>query len=353
MVQRRGWLVLLLAVLLKILLLLCATDPAINQKMERYKQSYTATLCPVEGELTDEHDQWIMLQKEQLQAANQAYQAALNQLTDGTITEMEFLEISRESKAMLSQEPVYQVLFTQYDYVREQPETRYLLYTNGWMSLLGTEKLDLLLLLVITLLVTTVFRQEYTSEMMPIFRSCRMGRSHLFYSKVLACLLIAAALTTAFYGTELLFCACHYGLPHGEYPIQSLTTFQSSGYAMSLAQLAVTVFLEKLLAGAYLSAILIFGIVAFKRPIATVFLAFCVTILPYFLFGCGVIRYLLPTPLGWLLSIGFWQATVKNSANEEVFLPLSGEQSAWVLTGTLLILLFFIQFARQKFVKPE
>src|SRR5690606_20786985 len=110
----------------------------------------------------------------------------------------------------------FKVIFDQYTYIREKPDNRYFLSTNGWDGLLSTDSLDLLFLLLLLLLVTPVFCSEFASEMDSLHLTVKKGtRVHalskvvLVFITVMALCLITSLLRYGFFQVK-------YGLENGD-----------------------------------------------------------------------------------------------------------------------------------------
>ena len=119
-------------------------------------------------------------------------------------------------------------MFEQYNGIQESKENRWFLYTNGWDGLLSHDSLNLLFFLLLLLLITPVFCQEYESGMNELIMTEPIGAKHHALHKVVLVVLAVCALCLLDNGMRFLFYDLKYGLPHGNYPLQSLSYFAKS-----------------------------------------------------------------------------------------------------------------------------
>ena len=108
---------------------------------------------------------------------------------------------------------------------------------------------------------------------------------------------------------EYSFYNAKYGLPNGNFPLQSLSIFADSTKDMTLFQgyVAVTVF--RCFGGMFLAVLLLFVSVIAKKYAQTVLAGAVSVLIPYIGLGKDVI-YRLPMPLTFLLGVDFLTGTV-------------------------------------------
>lgn len=346
LIKRKVLIIVVAAIIIKVLLLMSEYDIQINQKMENYKKGYNMYLNNVGMYITPETERYIVNEKKRINNIKEEYNRALYSLTKGMINETDFLIVSKQNKDILSVENAFNVFLSEYEYVKLDPERRCFLYTNGWCAMLGSEKLDVLLITILMFISISIFDQEYDTDMYYILKTCKNGRSKLFYAKLKLSMIISLLLSVFFLITELFFYKIKYGLPSIEAHIQSLSQFSDSSYNISLSLLTMIVFLCKIWAAEYLTIIIVWGITSFKKVSAVLLLVFTICVLPYFIFEKSIIRYIIPSPLGFFLSIGYCQATIKDKLNNDVTINIASYQSiiVFIISAMIMIILFFLSY---------
>lgn len=284
-------------------------DTPKNPDIELNSEQYAYYLNQVNGALTDEKERFFTDESKRISDANVALEKAYNDYYDGNISENELLNVSRPLEEIVKNESGFKVIFDQYSYIRENPDNRYFLSTNGWDGLLSTDSLDLLFLLLLLVLITPVFCSEFASEMDSLHLTVRKGTRVHAVSKVV---LVFMTVIVLCFLTALLkygFFQIKYGLEDGDYPLQSLSYFGTSTKSMTLFSTFI-----------WLSAIKTFGNVSFamlimlfsvwiKKYALTLFSSTTVILLPYFGLSMESAKYFLPGPLAFMVSTGFFRGS--------------------------------------------
>src|SRR5450759_2150261 len=152
------------------------------------------------------------------------------------IAEAEYITQSRALEKLVNVKDLFLTFYSQYTYAQEKPEERYLLYDDGWNGLLAQERFDWGFVLLTIVLSASVFGREYESDMRSILIATKKGDTRLIAAKfvsifatVVICSLIASLV-------EYLFFSLKFGLPHSDYPLQSLYYFKDSAFHLTLQQ---------------------------------------------------------------------------------------------------------------------
>lgn len=284
-------------------------DTPKNPDIEMNVEQYSYYLNQVKGPLSDETKQFFANESKQISDANVALEKVYNDYYEGGITERELLKVSGTLEEIVKNENGFKLIFDQYTYIRENPDNRYFLSTNGWDGLLSTDSLDLLFLLLLLILVTPVFCSEFTSEMDSLHLTVKKGTRVHAVSKVVLVLIAVIVLCVL---TSLLrygFFQLKYGLDHGNYPLQSLSYFGTSTKNITLFSTFI-----------WLSALKIFGNLSFamlimlvsvwtKKYALTLFSSTALILLPYYGLSMESSKYVLPGPLGFMISTGFFRGS--------------------------------------------
>ncbi|MBU5426896.1 hypothetical protein KQI41_10785 [Tissierella pigra] len=308
--QKGAWFILLL-VLLKILSLIIL-DNGSDIRLEADKEDYLFYLEQVKGALTEETQSFLRDESGKIASAKVKLENLYSDYYDGVIynqvmPEEELDSLSKPFEEQIEKEKGFQLIYDQYMYIRENPDNRYFLYTNGWNALLAHERLDLPMFFLLLLLIAPMFCNEYESKMDIILLSSKKGRVTLVLKKILLAFGMVTLLSLLFSLVEYTYFNFRYGLSDGDYPIQSLEYFHSSLKNMSLLGAFIRVSGYKLFGYLCFSVLIMFVSICTKKTILTLFISTSAILLPYFGLTAQWIQYLLPLPLGFMLGSGFFR----------------------------------------------
>ena len=302
--HQRGMVIVVLYLLFQFGLLLGST--ADNPDAVLHQEGYDYYLAQVSGPYTEEKAAFLEEESRRITQAKALLNSLYQEYYSGMITEPELRSRAEEYQSVLHYEGGFNVVYDQYLYVCEGKENRCFVDTNGWAGLLGTGALDLSLVLVVILLAAPVFCREYACKMDSLALTTLNGRKNYVRDKILLVLLMVSAVCLAGVALQCCFYAFRYGLPHGDYTIQSVKIFGSSTKRLSLWEAfgLLTIFR---LYGALFLALMVLAAAALSRQYAmTVFLPSVCVFIPWM----GLpkqLQYMIPFPLPFLLGTGFIQ----------------------------------------------
>ena len=314
---------------------LALSDNPVDIAMEQYKNEYEWYLEKVNGYCTDESSLYLEQEAGRIAEAKEKQSTLLENYYDGKISESEYKKESQEIEKVLEHQNGFEVIYQQYLYICENAKNRCFLQTNGWMGLLGKDTLNFILFLGILLLVTPVFCSEYSCQMDTLILTSREGRKSSLY-KLLIMIVVVLFLSLSISLIEYGFYRFKYGLPDGDYPIQSIRYFADSSKSISLLEGYVYIGLLQMFGGVFLTILLMFISVLAKRYAITLLIGAVSVIIPYIGLSKTCI-YRLPLPLPFLLGTDFFAGNIVLSD------ALMGDDKiifAEVDTATLLTLLF-------------
>ncbi len=302
MVMQRG-LLYILAALLASTIWLAATDRPQNSAMEEYREEYEWYLERLDGAYTEEKAAWLEQEAQAITQARSARSRSQESYYSGQITEEQYERQITEVNTVLAHEHGFEAVYRQYLYICENTGNRYFLNTNGWAGLFSSQTLDFPLFLVILILAAAVFCSEYSCQMDALLRTAPQSRESA-RSKAVMTLCAVFALCGGLALIRLVFFGIKYGLPHGEYPVQSIASFGGSTKNISLLAAYLLLTVLRCFGSVYLAALLLFTSVLVKKYALTVVIGVASTLIPYI----GLSRqicYRLPLPLPFLLANGF------------------------------------------------
>lgn len=343
MYYQKGILILLLCLLCRILVLL-VMDVPYDDKLEQNRESYQFYLEQIDGKLDEEKAVFLEEEAEKIAKATSDFQTQYDDIN--SMTQEEWTKRAESIAKTLENESGFDVIYEQYLYVKEEPEQRYFLYTNGWNSLLANDSLDWFTVILILALTVPVFCQEDESKMDMLLISSYRGSKYNTQKKILVVSLTAMAISIFNSITSYLFYHIKYGLPHGSYPIQSLDFFSTSEKSLTLAEAFLFVSALRVL------GCLLFGICiqllasVLKKYIVTAFSGLVLIIVPYGAGQMNSIMYHLPGPLGLMLATGYLRGTVydRKDSSQITFQGVENIEFAilLVISGTIGIFSYYV-----------
>lgn len=285
-------------------------DSPENPEIELNFHEYSFYLNHVKGQYLEKKDQFILNESNKVSTANIALQKAYEDYYDGKITKAKLVSLTLPLEKIVQYEAGFRLIFDQYMYVRENPDDRYFLYTNGWNGLLSTDDLDFLFILLLLALITPVFCQEFESKMNSLNLTVKKGTRDHALSKVVVVLLTVITLTVLNSCLRYGFFHFKYGLENGNYPLQSLSYFETSTKNISLFSTYIGITVMKIFGNISFAMLIMFVSVYIKKYAFTQFISMAVILLPYYGFTLESTKYFLPGPLGFMISIGFFRGNV-------------------------------------------
>ena len=306
MIFQRG-LLYILAVLLVSTVWLAATDRPQNSAMEEYRKEYEWYLERLDGACTEEKAAWLEQQAQAITEARNTRTRLQESYYSNQITEEQYERQLAEAGTVLAHEHGFEAVYQQYLYICENTGNRYFLNTNGWAGLFAAQTLDFPLFLAVLILATTVFCSEYSCQMDALLRTATQSRKSA-RSKAVMTLCAVFVLCGGLSLIRFVFFGMKYGLPHGEYPIQSIACFGGSTKNISLLAAYLILTVLRCFGSVYLAALLLFLSVLVKKYALTAVIGVASTLIPYI----GLPRqicYRLPLPLPFLLATGFLEGT--------------------------------------------
>ena len=328
--------------------MLLVEEPA-NQDALLYREGYYHYLDYVSGPYTQEKAAFLEDEAAQIAQAKAGLNTLYREYYAGAVTEDELQSRAQSYQDILRYEDGFDVVYDQYLYICEGKDNRCFLDTNGWTGLLSGRILDLPLVLAVLLLSTPIFCREYACGMDQLALSARNGRKNYVWHKVLMILIAISALCLA--GAILRYCfyTVRYGLPHGNYTMQSIEAFGNSKKSLSLLQAYYFLTICRL-GGAISLSLAVLAVAALSRQYALTVLLPCALVLLPWLGLPERLQYSTPFPLPFLLGVGLLQgdkAYTDTFTGETVtlFRELSYEKIIWLVVlsvGICFLLLWVI-----------
>ena len=340
--HQKGLLLVLCYLVLSFALLVLFDTPK-NSEIEQNKGAYQYYLQQVEGRCTSETEAFLQGEAARIAQANSELQGLYDDYYDGKLNEKEFsVKAAADEKAVRYQKG-FELLYQQYNGIRENTENRWFLSTNGWEGLLAHDSLDFPFVLLLLLLITPVFCQEYENKMEGLIKAGPKGGRHDAGCKLALAVIVVCALCVLNSGLQVVFYEWKYGLPHGDYPLQSLPYFATSTRQATLAGAFLKISVGRLLGSLSFAILILFVSACVKKYALTLFTSTAVLLLPQYGFTKPSTKYFLPGPLGLLVSTGYFRGDEYQYdaviQQKTLLFGEIGSSARWMLLGVNLCLL--------------
>lgn len=348
--NRKGLWLIVIFMFAELLSLLLFTRPY-DAVLEENRQVYESYLAAVEGSLTPEKRSLLEAEMERLNTVHLELEQLKQDYYSGDVSEDEYREQFQDFLADEQRYVGFTKLYSQYIYVREV-ENRSLLYTGGWEVLLADQSPDYFLLLLLVILLTPVFCEEYSSRMNEILiTQKRSARGHV-RSKILLALLLAAGATAFVQLGDLLYCAIRFGLPHGGYSLQSIRSFGSCAKELTLWQAFCLQFALKELGYMYAALIMLALSVLLKKYTLTLMAGMVIFPLPFLTVNSEAFLRI-PGPWGFILGSACLNGSVTYTVPQTGQAVVAYAEVTWqelllLLAGALLLMGLLILLLHRK-----
>ena len=278
-------------------------------------------LQELSGELTEGKIDYIVGEEQAILQASKLLTEAQTDYSEGKISVEEFYNLLDEHSAITERESAFNVLKNKYLYASGDAENRYLVYSQGWNGLICARDVDFVMLLLLVVLIVPVFAKEYEGKTFQLIFPTKRGRVSLASAKILSVFFIVLIIGILFFAAESLSFSIRYGLPDGNFPIQSLPYFSASPYNLTLFGAFAVMSAIRLLGYFVFAGIIILLSVAFKKYLPSMFVSAAIVLIPYILFKDATNVYRLPFLTGLFAAKGYLlgEGSVSAFNNEDVW----------------------------------
>jgi hypothetical protein len=266
-------------------------------------------LMKVNGKLTEEKENFIANEEKRLNDANSESNNIADRYIKGEISEEEFILKNKKIDKQLEKADAFKILYDQYKFIKQKPEERFFLYTNGWTNLLAHESLDMILIFLILIIITPIFTNEYEKDMIPLIITSKNGKGIISAYKIIAASIITILVTLSFSLIEYICCYLRYGLPSGSFPLESIMFFGTSKHHISLLQTYLYICLIKVIGFLVFTYFVLFISIILRGTILTLLTSLSLVLVPYFIYLNNSVIYRLPLPLGFMIGNGYFRGS--------------------------------------------
>lgn len=235
LMYRKGAILIALYLILHVASLCISSEPY-YATIEENKESYLAYMEEYGGFVTEETKERLAAEEERIDSAMFQKKKLAQAYFAGTVTEAEYIEQKAGLEKVIEKEKAFLALNEQFLYAKGKTDERYLLYPNGWIGLIADESPDYLLLILIVILTVSLFCEEYQCDMNSLLKTGKQTAGNLSRYKILASVVVLTLVCVGGILTEYLFHLLRYGLPNGDFPIQSLRAYSTTEKQLTLMQ---------------------------------------------------------------------------------------------------------------------
>lgn len=308
LIKQRGLLIILVMLILKVIFTISSGYDSVYV-IDENQQGYATYINQFKGKLTFAKQKEIDNEYYAVNHATSELEELSRRFIKGEIDKKKYEELSRKNYEGEKNREVFNLVYNQYIYAKEEPTKRYIMDIRGWSSLLSHTSIDFFLIMCLILVFTPLFCYEFESGMNVLLLSSKKGKYKATIYKLIGAFAISVFLTILFSSLEYLCIDRMVGLQNGNYPLKSLEFFKSSEYNISLNQAFLITILNRTLGSLMLALIIsIVGILS-KKTIITLFTSSVLVFLPYILFSDKSLLYYLPLPSGLLSGTGYLWGT--------------------------------------------
>lgn len=313
------------------------TPKRYNYETEKYSAEYQQYLKTFGGKADEQKQAALKAEDKRLRAAEEESYTAFSLLYNGEISPSEYDAKLKNFENISAQKAAFKQIESQFNYAIQDAEHRYIMYENGWSTALNETGFNFLLILCVIVLVSRIFSPEYESDMYALVAVTKNGNKKTAHAKIFVSLFCALSAGFASALVVLVSSQIKFGLSSPDYPIQSLSSFSSCQYNLTVGQTFACIWALKTLALCLIAVITALCCTAVRKNISALFTACAVSILPYFVFD-------LKTTLGYIPFIGlsmshyyFTGINESSDVNEVTSVPVETLLTACAVSVALIV----------------
>lgn len=280
-----------------------------------------------------------------------------NKWRNGKLNREQYEEAAKKCYQRIKNNAVFNLLYNQYYYAKEDPTQRYIMDPRGWNTLLCKNKIDFILILCLIIIFTPVFCSEYESDMDLLMLSSSRGRYKAGIAKLFIGFTLAALLCALFCAIEFYCIDYMVGLDNGDFPLQSLEFFKGSEYHISIYNAFLLVILTRILGCILLTEFIFILSILSKKTIITLIISSVIVIFPAIFFQGKSLLFHLPLPDGLIIGTGYlrgtsYTTTFNQQGNIEKLIDfqlISIKEFIFLLIGYMVEIIFLFFYIIKKY----
>lgn len=264
----------------------------LNFVTEWEKETYLPYLEIFGGKIDDEKLEKLEMEKNKLAFAQKEVDEVFVKLQRGEITPAEYSMITLDASETLKNWAAFSQIQNQFDYAIKDKEHRYILYENGWDSIMLSQNIDFAFILGIILLTSQLFCPEYETGMNQLISCTKNGKRKTMLSKLFISVLVIIPSAVISSVIALISAQIKYGLDNPKFPIQSLKSFEVCPYDISILQAYVLMWTLKIISLFVVFSVTALVCVLIKKSVNSLFISATALILPLFVLPNSTMYYM-------------------------------------------------------------
>lgn len=313
---------------------------------------YKSYMDKLNGEYTDEKGLLVSDLQSEYNNIDSAYSELESLRMENKISSQDYLQRLSELSDLSSHGSVAQHLSYCKSYVMEDTDNHYFVDYVSWGQLFQTYGFDFLLLIFALIISVVSVIVEQNSDMTTINSVSVKGRNSLGKSKVFVVLCSVAVATVIIGLVHYVVYASKYNIVGWNYPLQSVKSYSGATKKLTLGQAYIMLVFIKIFGYCSFASFAMFFTTLFKKAVPAMTFSLATVLVPMYILNSsteGQLRYLIPLPIGAMMSTGYINGMQKMDIGEEfIFREVTTVQMITVFAILFLISFIMIIFTSRK-----
>ena len=351
MAKSFGLLLVMLMLILKIAYL-GFEDSKTNTYILDNKADYLSIVDRYTGKVTQDVSEKIEAENVLVLRADSELRRLRLDYSDGLITTEIFERDLPVLEKLSNNKELFLYFYSQYLTASSEPDTRFILFSEGWDRFFSTSRLDWFSSLVVIVFAALIFGKEYEADMRRLQISTSKGDADLVLSKFVVLLSVIIVISLLSFLSELIFFNVRYGLPNWNFPYQSIATFQNSSLPLSLFQATLLTFFLRLFGFCILGIITISISISSQSVISALIGGLTLIALPFVLPVSSASKVFLPSPYSLVIATPFLYASYDPLLEKNTFAfvtQVTDQHLLGILLIWFIIAIILLLYIRRKF----
>jgi hypothetical protein len=245
-----------------------------------------------------------------------------NEYSNKEITTAEYEKRKKELSEFSSYGSVVDYLSSCTYYVKENTARHYFIDYMPWTQVFQNYGFDFLLMLCVLVMSVNAVMIEFNADMTIINSVSVKGNKYSGISKIIVVIIATAIITLILSAIYISVFSFKYNLTGFDYPLESLKSYSGSVKGLTIGKAYLLLTVVKIFGYCSFAVFTIFFSVLIKKSAPTMTLSLALVLAPMYILNSeteGQLRYLLPLPLGAMMSTGYIKGTDKSDYTGDFF----------------------------------
>ena len=283
---------------------------------------YDSCIENISGKYSDEKENYINELKGEFSGADAKLSSLSEELAKGKITADDYLKEYTEYSSVKAGGDAVTALQNDLSYVKKDTDHHYFIDSLNWTQVFQNFGFNFVLMLFVLILSVNSVMVEYKSDMTVINSVSKKGRQSGGRGKMLTVVVFTALMTILFSIIHLVAYSQKYDLTGWNYPIQSLTAYSGVSKDMTIGGGYLLVSIIKVIGYCSFAVFTMLFTTIFKKSVPAMTFSLAVVLVPMYILNSNTEAqslYLLPFPIGSMISTGYIMGTNKEDFGENYF----------------------------------